>query len=221
MAPTPNLAAANLAYGQAVARLQSACVFLDRQLPPVDNQEVEVVPAVPALRPKQRAASVPNCVECEQELQDQSPGRREGHRCTHRVGDEVVEPVGNNTFPDTRAPRRRQPNSGVIKQDLQKLEQKFDSFTGAIGTLISLMEPNDAERYESHMVIWADYVGWLQDRAEDLICILDAATKLANSVNTNVIRGNSAANNTPVVPQPGGSRNVNEIGVDDQPLDNV
>ena len=54
-----------------------------------------------------------------------------------------------------------------------------------------------------------------------MICILDASTKLANSVNTDVIRGNSAANNTPVVPQPGGSRNVNEIGVDDQPLDNV
>ena len=100
----PNLAAAQWTYGQAVARLQSACVFLERQLPPVDNTEVVAVPSVPTLRPKPRPASVPNCPECEEELRAQSPGAREGHRCTHRDGGADDRALENNTFPETRAP---------------------------------------------------------------------------------------------------------------------
>ena len=176
----PNLASAHWTYGQAVAKLQSACIFLERQLPPVDHAEVEVVPSVPSLQPRVRAASVPNCLECEEELREQSPGAREGHRCNHHEGGEDVQ-VESNTFPEIRAPRRRQPNSGVIKQDLKKLDERYDAFAGAIGTLISLLDHSEAVRYETHMVVWADYCGWLTDRAKDLITLLEAATNLATT----------------------------------------
>ena len=91
----PNLARAEEAYGQAAGRLRTACVLLERHLPPIDPTEVQAPQEPPPLRPGSRLASVPACPQFDEELRELDPGNREGHKCTHGI--DVDAPDVQNT----------------------------------------------------------------------------------------------------------------------------
>ena len=68
----PSLAKAVEVYAQAVGRLRTACILLERHLPSVDPAEVEAPQDPPPLRPSQNVI-VTACPDCERELADRDP----------------------------------------------------------------------------------------------------------------------------------------------------
>ena len=160
----PSLATAEGAYEHAAYRLRAACTLVERHLP---NPEVEEeVLAIPPLRPRQQVSGQP-CAQCEAERENLEEDSEEVIECTH--GTSVGQIESEHVAPKKRAPGKRQPNPGVIRQDVNSLDQKFDTFTVALATLCSLYENQEQMLYESHLVLWADYVGWMKDRAEDVM----------------------------------------------------
>ena len=186
----PSFSTADTAYQNAVFRLRAACTLLERHLTPSDDE----VPQ-PSLRPK-RATEVAECAQCAAELQEQEAGSRENLVCTHRQDDEVrAADTGTEDaharVPPIRAPRGKQPNAGVIRQEVLNLDEKFDSFTTAIAVLCSLIEDTvDRDLFEAHLVRWADYIGWMKERAAEVIALLEP-TQVAPANDT------PAANDTP------------------------
>ena len=75
----PSLAKADEVYSQAVGRLRTACILLERHLPSVDPTEVQVPPGPPNLRPSQRHVILPPCADCELELEGMDLEEREDH----------------------------------------------------------------------------------------------------------------------------------------------
>ena len=69
-------------------------------------------------------------------------------------------------------------NLGVIRQDLENLDSKFDTFTGAVATLMSLQDDEDRDRYEGHMVVWTEYYGRMKDQEDEVINIIDPANRV-------------------------------------------
>ena len=174
MAPT--YATADINFGNAAYRLQASCTLLERYLPPIPDTEVEQIIEVPPLRPRRRADSVAACVQCEGELRDMSPGARDGHQCTHR---REPSPVGSDDERRQRTVRTRgrQQDAGVIRQELKHMTDRFDAFTVALATLCSLMtNVNEIALYERHLMRWTDYYGWMRDRAEETILMLEPRT---------------------------------------------
>ena len=53
----PSQAKADEAYGQAVSRLQAACILLERHLPAVDPTEVQEPHGIPPLCPSPRVVA--------------------------------------------------------------------------------------------------------------------------------------------------------------------
>ena len=161
-------AKADAAIWHASHRLRIACLLLNRPLLPNNNTTIVVEQeGTPSLRPRVRQASVPG-----------SPGSRASHVCTHRQGDQVDEAVGDERQSGARdagtsdSTTRKQPNPGVIRQDLNSLEAKFDAFTIALANFCSVMDQQEeVERYEQHLVLWTDYIGWLTDRANDVLLL--------------------------------------------------
>ena len=168
----PNVAAIDAAYQLAENRLVIACSYLERHLPPLDPQEVEEAPVTPSARPRERIDSVSQCNLCAAELADLDAGARDGHVCTHRQqgGDAAVGARGDAARGKLR--RVRQPYAGVIRQGLEILDEKFDSFTGALTTLTCVIEETEVTAYNEHLMEWADYCGYLKDRAHDTINML-------------------------------------------------
>ena len=99
----PSLAKADEVYSQAVRRLRTACILLERHLPSIDPTEVQEPPGPPNLRPSQRDVVVPPCTACE--LEGIEPEEREGHQCSHRPDDNGVPADHEPGTPIVRAPR--------------------------------------------------------------------------------------------------------------------
>ena len=55
------------------------------------------------------------------------------------------------------------------------MEERFDAVTIATANLVGLLESEQAEAYDEHLLVWADYVGWMKDNAYDLLFVLEAA----------------------------------------------
>ena len=160
----PSLATAEGAYEHAAYRLRAACTLVERHLP--NREAEEAVLAIPPLRPRQQVLGQ-LCAQCETQKQNLDEDSDEVIECTHTMP--VIQSDTEQVALKKRAPGKRQPNPGVIRQDVNALDQKFDTFTVALATLCSLYEAREQDAYEGHLVVWADYVGWMKDRAEDVI----------------------------------------------------
>ena len=153
MAPT--YASANAAYDPLVNSLRAACIGLECHLPPSEGQEAENNVAIPSNRPKKPTPR--ECVPCQEELEQLDEKARAEHRCTHRCR------------------RRRQPNAGVIRQDLSDVKERFDSFTKGLSSLVSLCDDrNESQSYQHHLTIWAEYIADIRARAFETLEILEA-----------------------------------------------
>ena len=179
MAPNTYANAEN-SYRQAYNRLKVACTLLERHLPlPDDGSELET----PSLTPRERVDRVAQCALCRAELETLEPEERAGHGCNHqgqasRQDDEnrsvTASDEGRHGSEVHAAKRGVQPNAGVIKQDLTVLEDKFDAFIVALSILTSLMSDEDGSQYENLLLEWTEFCGWLKDRADQTIRVLQA-----------------------------------------------
>ena len=61
----------------------------------------------------------------------------------------------------------------MLRQDVEILDEKFDSFTEALTTLTYVIEESEVASYNEHLMEWADYCGFLKDRAHDTIDMLE------------------------------------------------
>ena len=131
----PSLSTAEGAYEHAAYRLRAACTLVERHLPNPELGEETLV--IPPLRPRQQVSGQP-CAKCEADRQNMDEESDEVIECTHGMlaGQSDSEQVA----PKKRTPGKRQPNPGVIRQDVNSLDQKFDTFTVALATLCSLYE---------------------------------------------------------------------------------
>ena len=197
----PSYANADNAYRNAVARLSTSVMFLERHLPTTDNAEVTEPEGMPPLKPSRpRLESVPACAQCQAELEELDAGSRDSHVCTHHT-DEVDNSANLTTRSDAsisksrgKGQRQRQPNTGVVRQDMNNMNEKFEAFTSALATFCTVMEDEEEIRmFEEHLLVWTEYVGWMRDRAEDLIALIEGAQQPIQTLQ-------------PVVPQPLGDQ---------------
>ena len=69
---------------------------------------------------------------------------------------------GEDTGARGKVPRvmlwRRQPNTGVIRQDITKLDDMYDSFTINLSTLATVLGKAEAEDLEEHFLVWARHI---------------------------------------------------------------
>ena len=70
---------------------------------------------------------------------------------------------------------------------------------------MSLQDEEERDRYERHMVVWTEYYGWMKDRADEIINIIETANRVATNTIANVI--------LPPSPQPGTSHGSVNTGV--------
>ena len=182
MAPS-NLANTEAAYRQAYNRLNVACTLLERHLPPIEEDNDDYM-VLPSLKPKPRTPSVSTCDRCTEERENLDEAARQDHVCTHQGAegghqdDDTVSTAGSEVVQRRAEGRRRerQPNAGVIRQDLVVMDDKFDGFTVALSNLAAHLAPLEADQYEAHLLVWAQYCGWMKDRAEDTIRLLEGGT---------------------------------------------
>ena len=182
MAPSA-LTAADNNYRLAANRLVVACTQLDRHLPPDDDTHELTIQ--PPARPRRRIDSVPACRECAVQLQDANPGEREAHVCTHNpdavrnIGEQGQSDHGSDTNQgrDGTATRgkKKQPNAELIKRYVATLDERFDAFTTALSVLAGLLGEEETQSYNDHLIVWAEFVGDMRDRAYETIQILEAA----------------------------------------------
>ena len=191
-----NVAKAKEAYGQATIALRSACIVLERSLPPADvgddGEPLDLPPNLP-LRPRVSGLAA-ECGQCVEELSNLDPGEKEAHRCTHKVDnrDETGsqaggEPAQGINVQTRRHPRKRQPNPGVVCQDLEDMKTKFDACSGAFARLSPLLDDVEFTAYEEHLEQWTDYYGWMKERTQDLLDMLGTAGNAAVTTTTNII----------------------------------
>ena len=174
----PSYANADLSYRQAVSALTFACKQLECHLPSDDATQADISLTIPSYRPQRRGLSVSACPQCAIELEQLEAGAREGYQCTHQVDtDEVGAQGAGVRRPDDVGDtvRRRQPNAGVIRQDLVDIKEKYDGFVKAISTLIAVCEnQEEKESFEQHLIVWAEYVADVRSRAAEVLQILEA-----------------------------------------------
>ena len=181
MAPN-TYANADHVYRQAYNRLRIACTLLERHLPPPEGDEQPIPPLRPIRPQRPRLDSVAQCALCRVELEAMNTGDRGSHACTHqpdgqRHDDETRSAAGStesNQQEAYKVKRDRQPNSRVIRQDMIVLDDKFDAFTVAFTTLSSHLDEEEAMQYDTHLLVWAEFYGWMKDRAENTMKILDS-----------------------------------------------
>ena len=185
MAPL-SLATANGAYERAITRLKRACVALDCKLPPVDPQD-QTFTEPPASKPvRDRVDSVAACAVCQVELEALEPGLRDGHICNHQqegVGRQSDQQSvhgsdgGRSRAGGTlsRKGKYKQPTLKKIKDYMANVASGLDVFSDAVSDLcVVLPNTDEKEEYKDHLMVWVRYVEELNDRAEELIEILEA-----------------------------------------------
>ena len=202
----PSLAKADEVYAQAVGRLRTACILLERHLPSVDPAEVEAPQDPPPLRPSQNVI-VTACPDCERELADRDSEDEQEHHCTHGWNPEAEDNSQREAMdtPTVRVPRRGHPNPGVIRMELTNLDTKFEVFAGAISTLISVHDMANQRLFERHLTVWTEYYGWMKDRAEDLINLIETANTVASNTLAHVQLSNTTSQAGSQTGQPGNS----------------
>ena len=71
--------------------------------------------------------------------------------------------------------RKKQPNAGVIHQDLADVKEKNEVFVKALSTLIVVCDSQEEkDSFEQHLIIWAEYVTDVRSRAAEVLHILEA-----------------------------------------------
>ena len=220
MAPNTYANAEN-SYRQAYNRLKVACTLLERHLPPPDDGS-EL--STPSLRPRERLDPVVQCALCRAELENLEPEERAGHVCNHqdqvlRQDDETQSAVasdeGRRGSEAQKVKRGVQPNAGVVKQDLTVLEDKFDAYIVALSIFTSLMNDEDGARYENLLLEWTEYCGWLKDRADQTIKVLQAGVwgedplmRHVDTASALSTTGNTGSSKDTATPPAGTSSNV-------------
>ena len=69
---------------------------------------------------------------------------------------------------------QRQPIIGVVPQDMNNINEKFEALTTALVTFCTAMEDEEEiQMFEEHFLDWTEYVRWMGDRAEDLIALIE------------------------------------------------
>ena len=173
----PNEASARSTYRLAAGRLITAFDDLDGHLPPLDPAEGDIL-EIPPIFPVPRNVA---CARCADELAELDAEQQAAHSCTHRqAADDTGVEDGERVGAKKLTIRKRQPNAGVIRQDLIKVEDKFDSFTVALSSLASLLEQEEATEFEDHLIVWIRYRRWLKDRADDTLEMLEAENQNMN-----------------------------------------
>ena len=131
-------------------------------------------------------------------LQEAPPGEREAHVCTHNPDDHGNRQAQSDQGSETGQRRegtgtrgkKKQPNAELIRKYVATLDERFDAFTAALSGLTGLLEADDVDMYNDHLIVWAEYVGDMRDRAFETAQILDAAllntTRLDKSTNQRV-----------------------------------
>ena len=183
--PAITAALAKLAYDKAANSLKRACNSLERYLPP-SQDAAEEIQLAPPLVPRRRVDSVAGCALCVSELMDLEPGDRTNHQCTHQnqpppqnLQQEVDtgSTAGSDTgIPPAKPARVKQPNLGVIKDHIKRLNTTMDKFSDAITVLCSTFtdEP-DKILYQDHLIVWNEHCDDLKDKAYKVVAILEAA----------------------------------------------
>ena len=171
----PSYATADLAYYQAVNALGASVTELELHLPPPsDAVEADVSLSIPPSRPRERTDSVAACQQCAEELEALEAGSRENHQCTHGQQDEELR----SRAQQIAAPRRRQPNAGVIRQDIADVRERFDIFSKALSTLASVCDDAEERRgLEEHLLVWAEYVADVKARAFETLQMLETPVR--------------------------------------------
>ena len=121
------------------------------------------------------------CALCAAELENLEDDARDQHICTHQPGlhegtrqDDEASETGSTGIRNKPTGKHRQPDAGVIRQDLATLDDRFDTFTNALSVLTGFLEDAEGRLYEDHLVTWAEYVGCLKDKAYKVIRVLEA-----------------------------------------------
>ena len=186
MAPT--LAAASAANDKAVMRLKLASNNLERLLPPPDNMEADETAGseVPAIRPRPRQSSIASCAQCAVDIENLDVGDRAGHVCTHQQEgagggdrDDEISLAGsvNGRARDTGAKggKKKQPDAGVVKEYMAKMDERVDAFVHTVATLVGIVDHDTADSYEEHLMDWSNYCEGLKERGREVIALIDAA----------------------------------------------
>ena len=174
----PSEASARSAYRLAAGRLITACDDLDGHLPPLDPAEGDTLETPPIFPVPRNIA----CAKCADELaQLETEEEQAEHSCTHHRADDTGVEDAERGSAKKLTVRRRHPNAGVIRQDLLKVDDKFDSFTVALSALASLLGQEDAAEFEDHLVLWTRYRRWLKDRADYTLELLEANNQNVNT----------------------------------------
>ena len=183
--PAITAASAKLAYDKAANSLKRACNSLERYLPP-SQDAAEDTQLAPPLAPRRRVDSVAGCALCVSELMDLEPGDRTNHQCTHlnpppqqdlQQEVDTGSTAGSDTgIPPAKSARVKQPNLGVIKDHIARLDSTMDRFSDAVTVLCSTFtdEP-DKILYQDHLIVWNEHCDDLKDRAYEVIALLEAA----------------------------------------------
>ena len=171
MAPT--YAAVDLAYRLAANNLSAVCTGLEYHLPTTDDLRANETLLIPFKWPREILVddSLVECQRCVAELADLEAGDRTGHECTHRG---QADETATLTRP-TDGVRKRQPNAGVIRQDLADVKEKFEVFTKALTNLATVCETQEeVDSFERHLLVWAEYIADVRARAQDTLQLLEA-----------------------------------------------
>ena len=190
----PSYAKADENYMNAAYRLLTASTLLERHLPPVQCTDDETHEQ-PPLRPKRHEEHTTPCEQCEEELEHMAEDERVDHRCTHESSNVNKSAAGTETPVRKyvqKSSRGRQQNPGVIRQEVQNLDEKFDAYTIAVATFCSLMDNNEEIiLYQRHLEEWTQYYGWIKDRAAVTINLIE--TPPVNTVTYNVVTNGTTA----------------------------
>ena len=172
----PSYASADLSYRQAVAALSFACKQLECHLPSDEHTQADISLTIPPYKPVQRGSSVSVCPQCVAELETLEAGDRESYQCTHQIDGGDRRGSGSRRSDDAvESIRKRQPNAGVIRQDLTEIKERYDVFVKALSVLLSVSDdPQEVQSFEDHMLVWAEYIADVRSRAAEVLQILEA-----------------------------------------------
>ena len=134
-------------------------------------------------RPRPRVSSVATCAACATELEALEAGAWGGHVCTHQQVAEdaeidTVSQAGSDRAVAPRGGKHRQPDENVIQQYVDAMVLKLDILVQTVAVLLPLLEEEEEERYEQHLIDWSNYCEDVKDRARDVIKLLRTAAQV-------------------------------------------